>query len=83
MNLGNLIEKWERKGMYCAQCRSKYNVDEIGQLTEERKTQKESSFNITQSMLLGMGWLKEGDRDEEKHMTHHIVECLMILELDN
>ena len=56
MNLGNLSEKRDRKGMYCARCKSKDNVDEIGQLTEERKTRKEISLSILRS-----GWCWEWD----------------------
>jgi len=46
MNLGNLSEKKrERKGVYCARCRSKDNVEEIGQLIKDRKIRKEISLS--------------------------------------
>ncbi len=47
--------------MYCAQFRSKDNVDEIGQLTEEQKTRKEISLSILRSIWC---W-KWDDRSKE------------------
>lgn len=32
--------------MYCALCRSEDNLDEIGQVIEERNTRKESALSI-------------------------------------